>query len=60
MSKEVNRDIAFGTMHVDTHMTAPSAAVAFESGKADSGRRHMRQPSLDHRTQTVHDIAPAV
>ncbi|ALL71469.1 hypothetical protein K788_0006124 (plasmid) [Paraburkholderia caribensis MBA4] len=56
----MNRDIAFWTMHVNTHMTAPSAAVASESGKADSGRRHMRQPSLDHRPQTVHDVAPAV
>jgi hypothetical protein len=60
MSKEMNRDIAFGTMHVDTHMTAAPAAVASESGKADCGRRHMRQPSLDHRPQTVHDVAPAV
>jgi hypothetical protein len=60
MSKEMNRDIAFRTMHVDTHMTAPPAAVASESGKADCGRRHVRQPSLDHCPQTVHDMALAV
>jgi hypothetical protein len=60
MSKEMDRDIAFRAMHVDAHMAAPRAAFASESGKADSGWRHMRQPSFDHRPQTVHDVALAV
>jgi hypothetical protein len=56
MPEEMDRDIAFRAMHVYANMTAASAAFASESGKTHLARRHVRQPSLDHRPQTVHDL----